>query len=148
MNPVEIPEEVRAAAEAVQIGLDQYFQAHAKARWEEFQLRHNLDDAQMQMIIYGRFTRIDQLEIYDLGLSVRGRNVLGRYGITTVRQLVNCTEEDLLEMRNFGVRCLDEVIFGLDRYGLKLKEADYGLPRTEAIMGGNDHGPDNNHDAG
>ena len=47
--------------------------------------------------------------IEELDLSVRSYNCLKRAGITKVGQIVDMTEEDLLNVRNFGGKSLDEL---------------------------------------
>lgn len=47
--------------------------------------------------------------IEGLQLSVRSYNCLKRAGIHTVRQLVEFSENDLLNIRNFGVKSIEEV---------------------------------------
>ena len=48
-------------------------------------------------------------QIEDLDLSVRSYNCLKRAGIHSVRQLVEFSENDLLNIRNFGVKSIEEV---------------------------------------
>ena len=47
--------------------------------------------------------------IEDLDLTVRSYNCLKREGVTTVGELMEKSEEDLLEIRNFGQKSIDEV---------------------------------------
>ena len=47
--------------------------------------------------------------IDDLDLSVRSFNCLKRAGIHSVRQLLDFSENDLLNIRNFGVKSIEEV---------------------------------------
>lgn len=47
--------------------------------------------------------------IEDLDLSVRAYNCLKRSGITKIGQLLEMSEEDLLAVRNFGQKSLDEL---------------------------------------
>jgi DNA-directed RNA polymerase subunit alpha len=49
------------------------------------------------------------MSLAELELSVRATNCLESEGITTVRDLVNRTDEELLEVRNFGETTLKEV---------------------------------------
>ncbi len=58
--------------------------------------------------------------IVELELSVRATNCLESEGITTVRDLVVRTEDELLEIRNFGESTLREVKTRLDELGLEL----------------------------
>jgi len=60
--------------------------------------------------------------IDDLDLSVRSYNCLKRQGINTVGQLVECTEGDLLNIRNFGAKSIEEVKDKLQQMGLGLKQ--------------------------
>ena len=59
--------------------------------------------------------------IEDLDLSVRSYNCLKRAGIHSVRQLVEFSENDLLNIRNFGVKSIEEVKDKLETMGLGLK---------------------------
>ncbi|NND98513.1 MAG: DNA-directed RNA polymerase subunit alpha [Pirellulaceae bacterium] len=56
----------------------------------------------------------------DLRLSVRANNCLESENIQTVRDLVQRTEDQLLEVRNFGDTTLNEVREKLAQYGLHL----------------------------
>ncbi|MGH3442687.1 MAG: DNA-directed RNA polymerase subunit alpha [Nitriliruptorales bacterium] len=62
------------------------------------------------------------MPIEDLDLSVRSYNCLKRDGIATVGELVSKTEEDLLEIRNFGSKSVEEVEERLTELGLQLAE--------------------------
>ncbi len=59
--------------------------------------------------------------IEDLELSVRSYNCLKRQGIDTLQQLLDCSEIDLVNIRNFGSKSIDEVKAKLDELGLSLK---------------------------
>lgn len=61
------------------------------------------------------------LPIEDLDLSERPRNCLKRAQINTVGELLQKTEEDLLNITNFGQKSLDEVKMKLDERGLTLR---------------------------
>lgn len=60
------------------------------------------------------------MSMADLNLSVRARNCLEAENIRTVRDLVIRTEEQLLEVRNFGESSLKEVAERLQELGLRL----------------------------
>jgi DNA-directed RNA polymerase subunit alpha len=62
------------------------------------------------------------LTIEDLNLSVRSYNCLKREGINTVGDLVQKTETELMDIRNFGQKSIDEVKAKLDDLGLDLRE--------------------------
>ncbi|MDQ6637490.1 MAG: DNA-directed RNA polymerase subunit alpha [Candidatus Dormibacteraeota bacterium] len=53
--------------------------------------------------------RLDQIAIEDLDLSVRAYNCLRANDINTVGQLLSRKEEELLSLRNFGKKSLDEI---------------------------------------
>jgi DNA-directed RNA polymerase subunit alpha len=59
--------------------------------------------------------------IEDLELSVRSYNCLKRQGVNTVGQLAECSENDLLNIRNFGAKSIEEVKDKLQSMGLSLK---------------------------
>ena len=60
------------------------------------------------------------LPLSDLKLSVRANNCLESENIQTVRDLVQRSEDQLLEVRNFGDTTLNEVREKLSQYGLHL----------------------------
>src|SRR5207244_6558085 len=53
--------------------------------------------------------RLYEMPIEDLNLSVRAYNCLKRAGITKVGQILEMSEDDLLGVRNFGRKSLDEL---------------------------------------
>jgi DNA-directed RNA polymerase subunit alpha len=59
--------------------------------------------------------------IEDLELSVRSYNCLKRQGIDSLQQLLDCSEIDLINIRNFGSKSIDEVKNKLEELGLSLK---------------------------
>jgi DNA-directed RNA polymerase subunit alpha len=63
------------------------------------------------------------LPIEALDLSERPRNCLRRAQIQTVGELVLKTEDDLLNITNFGQKSLEEVAAKLDELGLSLSSA-------------------------
>jgi len=60
------------------------------------------------------------MSLAELELSVRATNCLESEGITTVRDLVSRSEEELLEVRNFGETTLREVKIKLTERGMTL----------------------------
>jgi len=62
-----------------------------------------------------------ELPIEDLDLSERPRNCLKRAQVNTVGELLTKTEDDLLNITNFGQKSLDEVKEKLDERGLTLR---------------------------
>jgi DNA-directed RNA polymerase subunit alpha len=73
------------------------------------------------------------LPIEDLQLTVRSYNCLKREGIHTVGELVSRSEADLLDIRNFGQKSIDEVKAKLVTMGLGLKDSAPGFDPTAAV---------------
>ena len=67
------------------------------------------------------------LPIEDLNMSVRSYNCLKREGIHTVGELVTRSEADLMDIRNFGAKSIDEVKVKLIELGLALKDSPPGF---------------------
>ena len=59
-----------------------------------------------------------EMSTAEIGLSVRTTNCLEERGIFTVRDLLNCTRDDLLAISNFGEKTLEEVYRALEGIGL------------------------------
>jgi len=68
----------------------------------------------------GEYGQLDT-PIEQLNLSVRAYNCLKRQGVNTIGQLTECTENDLLNVRNFGAKSIEEVKDKLIDMGLNLK---------------------------
>ena len=62
--------------------------------------------------------RLYEMPIEDLNLTVRAYNCLKRAGITKVGQVLEMSEDDLLGVRNFGHKSLDELRERLAAHGL------------------------------
>ena len=63
-----------------------------------------------------------QITIEELNLSVRSYNCLKREGINAVGDLVQKSESELMDIRNFGQKSIDEVKAKLEELGLGLRE--------------------------
>ncbi|NDA89229.1 MAG: DNA-directed RNA polymerase subunit alpha, partial [Actinobacteria bacterium] len=63
------------------------------------------------------------LPIEDLDLTVRSYNCLKREGIHTVGELLSRSEADLMDIRNFGSKSIDEVKAKLQSMGMQLKDS-------------------------
>ncbi|WP_248126186.1 DNA-directed RNA polymerase subunit alpha [Micrococcus lacusdianchii] len=71
--------------------------------------------------------------IEDLELTVRSYNCLKREGIHTVGELMARSEADLMDIRNFGAKSIDEVKEKLYELGLSLKDSPAGFdPQAHA----------------
>jgi len=57
-----------------------------------------------------------------LNLSVRSFNCLKRAGISKVSELLDMTEDEIIKMRNFGKKSLDEIKAVLEERGLSLRQ--------------------------
>ena len=68
--------------------------------------------------------KILEMPIEELELSVRSFNCLKRSGISTVEDLVNKTETDMMKVKNLGKKSLDEVIAKLHDLGLDLAKEE------------------------
>ena len=62
------------------------------------------------------------ITVEELNLSVRSYNCLKREGINTVGDLVQKNEAELMDIRNFGQKSIDEVKTKLAELGLGLRE--------------------------
>ena len=68
--------------------------------------------------------RVLEMSIEDLELSVRSFNCLKRAGISTVEDLANKSESDMMKVRNLGKKSLDEVTNKLHDLGLDFRKDD------------------------
>ena len=73
------------------------------------------------------------LPVEDLNLTVRSYNCLKREGIHTVGELIGRSEQDLLDIRNFGAKSIDEVKLKLHEMGLSLKDSAPGFDPATAL---------------
>lgn len=62
------------------------------------------------------------ITIEELNLSVRSYNCLKREGVNTVGELVEKSEPELVDIRNFGQKSIEEVKAKLEELGLSLRE--------------------------
>lgn len=74
------------------------------------------------------------MPIEQMELSVRSYNCLKREGIHTVGELVGRSEQDLLDIRNFGQKSIDEVLLKLHSMGLTLKDSPAGFDPAAAAL--------------
>ena len=69
-------------------------------------------------------SKIMEMHIDDMDLSVRSYNWLKRANINTVEDLISKTEEEMMKVRNLGRKSLEEVINKLAMMGLSLASDD------------------------
>ena len=60
-----------------------------------------------------------EMSTAEIGLTVRTTNCLEERGIFTVKDLLNCTRDDLLGISNFGEKTLEEVYKSLEGIGFQ-----------------------------
>ena len=68
--------------------------------------------------------KVLEMSIEDLELSVRSFNCLKRAGISTVEDITNMTESEMMKVRNLGKKSLDEVTFKLRSLGLDFAQEE------------------------
>lgn len=71
-----------------------------------------------------RHSKVLEIPVEELDLSVRSYNCLKRAGIHTVQDLTQKTQDDMLKVRNLGQKSLDEVIKKLHDLGLNFRSKD------------------------
>jgi DNA-directed RNA polymerase subunit alpha len=73
------------------------------------------------------------LPIEEMELTVRSYNCLKREGIHSIGELVGRSEADLLDIRNFGQKSIDEVKVKLAGMGLQLKDSPPGFDPSGVV---------------
>ncbi len=61
--------------------------------------------------------------VESLNLSVRSFNCLKRAGISRISELLDMSEDEIIKMRNFGKKSLDEIKAVLEERGISLRDA-------------------------
>ena len=69
-------------------------------------------------------TKILDMPIEEMELSVRSYNCLKRANINTIEDLIQKTREDMLKVRNLGLKSIEEVLEKLAEYGLSFRESE------------------------
>lgn len=75
---------------------------------------------------------VPSITIEELELSVRAYNCLKRASINTMAELLKKSENDLLNIKNFGKKSSDEVVERLQHFGLDLAPSPE-LPEEEMV---------------
>ena len=73
------------------------------------------------------------MPIEEMELTVRSYNCLKREGIHTVGELISRSEADLLDIRNFGAKSIDEVKMKLASMGMSLKDSPPGFDPANVV---------------
>lgn len=69
-------------------------------------------------------SKVLEMNIDELELSVRSYNCLKRAGINTVEELCSKTPDDMMKVRNLGRKSLEEVLAKLKELGLSLNDQE------------------------
>ena len=72
--------------------------------------------------------------IDELNLSIRSNLCLKRHGVKTLGELCNMTESEVMQVRNVGQKCLQEIKDKLAEYGLSLLKLE--KPRARNTLDG------------
>ena len=101
----------------------------AKVLNEHLNLFINLSEAAEDVTVMNESAsedkdRITEMQIEELELSVRSYNCLKRAGISTVGELCNKTQDEMMKVRNLGRKSLDEVVEKLSEMGLHFREGE------------------------
>ena len=86
-----------------------------------------------------KLKKLLNMSVNEIELSVRAANCLNNANITTVGQLAQKSEAEMLKYRNFGKKSLNEIKDKLQQLGLGLgMKFDPGLVDTPVAGGGAD----------
>lgn len=66
--------------------------------------------------------KVLELPIEEMDLSVRSYNCLKRANINTVDDLIKKSKNDMLKVRNLGLKSIEEVVAKLQTFGLSLRD--------------------------
>lgn len=69
-------------------------------------------------------TKFLEMPIEEMDLSVRSYNCLKRANINTIEDLVKKSKNDMLKVRNLGLKSIEEVIAKLEEYNLSLRSEE------------------------
>ena len=109
------PEEgVSIGAKIIQEHLDLFIGLGSDVEGMKFMIEKDEDRKEKALV----------MAIEELELSVRSFNCLKRAGINTVEELTQRTEEDMMKVRNLGMKSLVEVKNKLAELGLSLKPSE------------------------
>ena len=83
-----------------------------------------IDDIMVEKSEDQKARTLEKMPIEELELSVRSFNCLKRANINTVENLINKTEDDMMNVRNLGRKSLEEIKQKLEELSLGLKAGD------------------------
>jgi len=111
------PEEAVSKSASIMVAHLKLFQNLAGILPEE-----EIADGTFTEVIEDTNSKIMDMTIEDLDLSVRSYNCLKRAGINNVSELVQKSEDDMMKVRNLGRKSMEEVKKKLIELGLGLSE--------------------------
>ena len=96
---------------------------------EHLNLFVNLSDAAEDVTVMNETEdenkdKVTEMAIEEMELSVRSYNCLKRAGISTVGELCDKTQDEMMKVRNLGRKSLDEVVEKLSEMGLSFRESE------------------------
>lgn len=114
-NGAIVPDEAVSQAASIIIKYLQLFTGLTEELPEEEPEPEEEEDEQSKVL---------EMPIEEMELSVRSYNCLKRAGINIVGELIQRTEEDMMKVRNLGKKSLEEVNNKLAELGLELKKSE------------------------
>lgn len=113
------PEEAVSKSANIMIAHLKLFQGLSGVTVEE----DGLDSTFTEVVEEGN-SKVMEMTIEDLDLSVRSYNCLKRAGINSVADLVQRSEDDMMKVRNLGRKSMEEVKKKLVELGLGLRDTE------------------------
>ena len=101
--------------------LNQELKRNVKKSFDDIAAEAEVKKAEVEKEADSIEKKISDMTVEELDLSVRSFNCLKRANINTVEELINKTEDDMMHVRNLGVKSLEEVQAKLASLGLSLK---------------------------
>lgn len=97
--------------------------ARVRAKREEIRIRADLESREATRRLHEEFRKlaVEPGSIVDMDLSIRAFNTLWVSGITKIGQILEMSDEELLAVRHFGQKSLDEVKEKLGQRGFVLR---------------------------
>ena len=111
---ISVMRDVSIGAKIIQEHLDLFIGLGAEVSDMKFMIEKDEDRKEKALV----------MAIEELELSVRSFNCLKRASINTVEELTQKTEEDMMKVRNLGMKSLVEVKNKLAELGLSLKPSE------------------------
>ena len=65
-----------------------------------------------------------EMDMEELDLTLRSYICLKRAGIHTIKEIVNKTEKEIMQVKYMEQRCLEDIQYQLAKFGLALRPSD------------------------